>query len=220
MSKPLVYVETTIPSFYYDFRDSPIVAERREITRNWWADAADRYKLVTSSVVLDELARGMSERVPLRLGLLQSVRTVPHVPQVAGIVQTYLLHKLMPAKPPEDALHPALASWHGCDFIVTWNCRHLANPNKATHIPPDQYAAGVTRPKAGYAQGSNGGNRRMSEEWTAADDVVEEVRQIRREIWAQFDNDPEKLIAYYTELDKQYADRMIDAPARQGKPAA
>jgi hypothetical protein len=134
MPKSLVYVETTIPSFYYDFRDSPIVAERREITRGWWANAVDRYELVTSSVVLDELARGMSERVPLRLGLLQSIRTVPHVPEVADIVQTYLSHKLMPAKPPEDALHLALASWHRCDFIVTWNCRHLANPNKAAHI--------------------------------------------------------------------------------------
>jgi hypothetical protein len=62
----------------------------------------------------------------------------------------------------------------------------------------------------------------MSEEWTEADDVVEEVRQIRREIWAQFDNDPDKLIAYYTELDKQYADRGIASPeaGKQGKSAA
>jgi hypothetical protein len=62
----------------------------------------------------------------------------------------------------------------------------------------------------------------MSDEWTEADDAVEEVRQIRREIWAQFDNDPEKLVAYYTELDKQYADRMIDTPGtnKQGKSAA
>jgi hypothetical protein len=52
----------------------------------------------------------------------------------------------------------------------------------------------------------------MSDEWTEADDVVEEVRRIRREIWAEFDNDPEKLIAYYTELDKRYADRMINTP--------
>jgi hypothetical protein len=63
----------------------------------------------------------------------------------------------------------------------------------------------------------------MSEEWTEADDVVEEVRQIRREIWAEFDNDPDKLIAYYTELDKQYADRMIEVkrtPRQQDKSAA
>ena len=129
-----MYVETTIPSFYYDVRDSPAVVERREVTRIWWADAADRYELVTSSVVFDELGRGTSDYVALRLGLVQSLRTIPFVPEVDEIVQTYLRHKLMPANPPEDALHLALASRHACDFIVTWNCRHLANPNKAVHI--------------------------------------------------------------------------------------
>ena len=62
----------------------------------------------------------------------------------------------------------------------------------------------------------------MSDEWTEADDIVEEVREIRRQIWAQLDNDPEKVMAYYMEQQKQYADRMIDAPkpGQQGKSAA
>jgi predicted nucleic acid-binding protein len=134
MPKPRAYVETTIPSFYLDSRQSAAVVKRRSITRAWWVDAWQRYDLVTSSIVLDELARGSSERSALRLGLLQPLQTVPLVPQVTGIVQTYLANKLMPANPPEDALHLALASWHQCDFIVTWNCRHLANPKKAVHI--------------------------------------------------------------------------------------
>jgi hypothetical protein len=62
----------------------------------------------------------------------------------------------------------------------------------------------------------------MTDEWTEADDIVEEIREIRRQIWARLDNDPEKIAAYYMELDKQYADRMIDAPNRvkPGKSAA
>lgn len=134
MPKPRVYVETTIPSFYFDSRESAAVVERRLITRKWWTDAWLRYDLVTSSIVLDELARGGGERILLRVGLLQPLPRVPLVPQVTGIAQTYLANKVMPANPPEDALHLALASWHRCDFIVTWNCRHLANPNKAVHI--------------------------------------------------------------------------------------
>lgn len=43
-------------------------------------------------------------------------------------------HKLMPVSPDADALHLALASSSGCDFIVTWNCKHLANPNKFAHV--------------------------------------------------------------------------------------
>ena len=62
----------------------------------------------------------------------------------------------------------------------------------------------------------------MSDECTEADDAVEEVRRIRRAIWAEFDNDPEKLIAYCTELDKRSADRMINTPEppEQDKSAA
>jgi hypothetical protein len=62
----------------------------------------------------------------------------------------------------------------------------------------------------------------MNEEWTAADDAVEEVREIRREIWGQFDNDPTKLLAHHIELAKQLPPSRI-APPRQpvdGKSAA
>lgn len=134
MPKPRAYVETTIPSFYYDFRTSPEVVSRRDATRRWWADAAERYELVTSRVVMKELAAGMSNRAPLRLALLTGVPTVAIVPPVIRIANTYVEHKLMPANPSEDAWHLALASFHACDLIVTWNCRHLANPNKADHI--------------------------------------------------------------------------------------
>jgi RNA binding exosome subunit len=51
----------------------------------------------------------------------------------------------------------------------------------------------------------------MSDEWTEADDVVEEVREIRRRMWAEFDYDIDKMAAYFMELDKQYADRLVDA---------
>ena len=43
-------------------------------------------------------------------------------------------HKLMPEDPLGDALHLALASYHKCDFLLTWNCKHLANANKFDHI--------------------------------------------------------------------------------------
>lgn len=135
MPKPRVYVETTIPSFYYDFRDSPAVVQRREATRTWWADAADKYELLTSSRVLEELAAGASNQVQLRLGLVSDLPILAPSSDIDDIVEVYLLHRLMPRKPTTaDATHLALASLHRCDFIVTWDSRHLANPNKATHI--------------------------------------------------------------------------------------
>jgi predicted nucleic acid-binding protein len=147
MPNPRVYVETTIPNFYYDLRSSAAVTMRREATRRWWVDAAYLYDLVTSTVVLGELRRGKSSHVPLRLALMSTIPTLAVAEAVDEIVHTYVSNKLMPANPREDALHLALASFYSCDFIVTWNCRHLANPNKRTHIHQINTRLGLRVPR-------------------------------------------------------------------------
>jgi len=131
---PRVYVETTIPSFYHDVRTAPDIVVRREWTRRWWRTAAGRYDLVTSPAVLDELTGGDPERVEKRLDLVRELPLVPVEPAITEIVQAYIRHRVMPADPGGDALHLALASHHKCDFLVTWNCQHLANANKFGHI--------------------------------------------------------------------------------------
>ncbi|HEX6041104.1 hypothetical protein [Longimicrobium sp.] len=91
--------------------------------------------LITSSTVLLELAGGTGERAMVRMDLLREIPIVIPNADVAEIVFMYLRNKLMPAKPTSgDATHLALASYHHCDFLLTWNCKHLANPNKAAHI--------------------------------------------------------------------------------------
>ncbi len=134
MTRRRVYVETTIPSFYHEVRAAPDIVARREWTRRWWHGAPARYELVTSPAVLDELAGGRPERSAERLNLIRNLPLLPIEEAVGEIVETYLRHKLMPADPGGDALHLALASYHKCDFLVTWNCRHLANANKFGHI--------------------------------------------------------------------------------------
>lgn len=134
MTKPRVYVETTIPSFYHEERADPDIVARREWTRPWWDGAATRCELVTSVAVLDELANGPAERSAAWLSLLADLPLVPVVPAIADVVDAYVARRLMPADPAGDALHVALASYHKCDFLVTWNCRHLANANKFAHL--------------------------------------------------------------------------------------
>lgn len=134
MSKPRVYVETTIPSFYHETRTAPDIVARRRWTRQWWSGAPERYELVTSSPVLDDLAGGPRERIAERLTLVRELPLLAIEPGIGEILQAYIRHKLMPADPAGDALHLALASYHKCDFLVTWNCRNLANANKFEHI--------------------------------------------------------------------------------------
>lgn len=147
MPKPRVYVETTIPNFYYDFRASEAVATRREATRGWWATATERYELVTSSVVHNELSAGRGAAVILRLRLLEGIPLLRESSIVTATAQTYIQFKLMPSRPPGDAMHLALASHYGCDFIVTWNCKHLANTNKAHHIQRVNARLGLRVPR-------------------------------------------------------------------------
>ncbi|HEX8359109.1 MAG TPA: type II toxin-antitoxin system VapC family toxin [Longimicrobium sp.] len=134
MSQPRVYVETTIPSAYFEVRTAPTMVARREWTRQWWASAPPRYNLVTSPAVIEELSAGRADRSAERLSLIGHLPLLMIDGTVLGIVREYIRHKLMPADPGGDALHLALASYHRCDFLATWNCQHLANANKFGHV--------------------------------------------------------------------------------------
>lgn len=129
-----IYVETTIPSFYFETREEPVMVARRDWTRSWWDAAHGRDELVTSIAVLDELDRGEFPKKTECLRLIEDLPLLAVEPSVIEIVETYIHRHLMPRNPVGDALHLALASFHRCDFLVTWNCDHLANANKFPHI--------------------------------------------------------------------------------------
>ncbi len=132
--KPRVYVETSIPSFYFEKRREPEMAARRQWTRRWWTTAAKRCELATSVAVLNELKRGRFAAKEDCLELLGGLQLLAVDPPVIEISEAYVTHHVMPQDPLGDALHLALASYHKCDFLVTWNCTHLANANKFGHI--------------------------------------------------------------------------------------
>ena len=107
---------------------------RRDWTRQWWNRACVACELVTSPPVIDELERG---GFPSREECLRLIAPLPLLAveqPVLEIVQAYIAHQVMPRSPVGDALHLALASFHRCDFLVTWNCKHLANASKFAHI--------------------------------------------------------------------------------------
>jgi predicted nucleic acid-binding protein len=132
--RSIVYVETTVPSFYYEARTDPDMVARREWTREWWRVASERHELVTSAAVIDELEQGDYDSRAECLALVGTLPMLEIGPDVLEIVEAYIARHVMPADPAGDALHLALASVNRCDFLVTWNCKHLANANKFGHI--------------------------------------------------------------------------------------
>jgi predicted nucleic acid-binding protein len=134
MSKPRVYVETTIPSAYHTSRTDADMLVCRYETRRWWKRARGICDLVTSLAVRQELAQGTSTLVASRLAMLDGLELVDPHAAVLETAAVYINEKLMPSDPLGDALHLALASHHGCDVLLTWNYLHLANPTKVHRI--------------------------------------------------------------------------------------
>jgi predicted nucleic acid-binding protein len=131
---PRVYIETSIPSFYCTTRPDPESVARKNWTQHWRDFKREGCEVYTSEAVIEELGRGDYPTQAAALSLIGGVPLLTIEPAIWEIVRTYTRHFLMPAHPAGDALHLALASYYNCDFLLTWNCEHLANANKFPHI--------------------------------------------------------------------------------------
>jgi predicted nucleic acid-binding protein len=141
-----VYIETTIPSFYHTLRTDPESVARMHWTRQWWELYAAESELLSSDAVLAELGRGAGERTEARIALLGDVEMLEITAEVNEIARVYIQRLVMPNDPGGDALHLALASFHHVEVLLTWNCLHLANPNKMQHIRLVNYELGLPMP--------------------------------------------------------------------------
>ena len=129
-----VYIETTIPSIYYDDRPEPEMVARQHWTRQWWDGERHGYRLCTSAAVLDELRKRAHPRQEEKTRLLDGVPLLDVTDEVVEVAQVYIKNYVMPGDPVGDALHLALAAYHKVDILLTWNCRNLANEKKIDHI--------------------------------------------------------------------------------------
>jgi hypothetical protein len=132
--RPRVYIETTIPSLYFETRAEHVMAARREWTRQWWDGERHGYDLFTGISVIEELERWPKPEKDRAVALVAGLPLLPVNVDVEEAVDAYVANKVMPSNPRGDALHLALASYHRCHFLLTWNCAHLANANKFEHI--------------------------------------------------------------------------------------
>jgi len=126
--KKSVYFDTSIPSFLFDDRES--IQFQRGITWKWWRTEAERYQVWISEFVLAELTKGDYPNKKQTIQFAMQLPVLPHSPEIGNIVESYINNYLMPKDTAGDAMHLAYASFHNIDFLMTWNCDHLANGNK------------------------------------------------------------------------------------------
>lgn len=142
-----VYIETTIPSAYVTRRTDVGSIYRREKTRGWWQEQLDLYEAWISDNVLAELQQG---DWPGRAEALELIEPLPRLDideEVLSVARRYVHDHLVPMDVGGDALHLAVACVHEVDFLLTWNIRHLANPNKFNHLVVINRRLGLLTPQ-------------------------------------------------------------------------
>lgn len=123
-----VYVETSIIRY---LRQKPgtqvVLAARQLLTHQWWNDERSHYQLVASQFVIDEASAGDPTLAAERLQLLAGIPLLPLDPVIVDIADEIMSRAILPEKARTDALHIATVAHHRIQYLLTWNCRHIAN---------------------------------------------------------------------------------------------
>ncbi len=127
MTKPKVYIETSVVSYLTSLPSRDLIrAAHQELTIEWW-QRCDRFELFASEAVLQEAAAGHPEPAGRRLAALAECVVLAVNEQVVDLAAALLFANALPAKAMVDALHVGAAAVHGMEYLLTWNCKHIAN---------------------------------------------------------------------------------------------
>jgi hypothetical protein len=123
-----VYIETSILG-YLTARPSKnlVLTANAEVTREWWEKRRKAFILYISQAVVKEVSQGDTEIASQRLDILRDLPLLDLNQSVTDLAERFLERSNLPSKADVDALHIAAATIHGMDYLLTWNCKHIAN---------------------------------------------------------------------------------------------
>ena len=126
--KESIYLETSVISYYTSRPSRDIIAlAHQEITREWWPGALKRFEVFISQAVIDEAGSGDIEAAKKRLEILNDFPCLEINEKVEELAKKYMESLNIPKKSLRDAFHLAISSVHNIDYLVTWNCTHIAS---------------------------------------------------------------------------------------------
>ena len=142
-----VYIETTIVSYLASKPSRDIqVAAHQQATRDWWEEPRRQFECFISQVVLDEIKEGDAGAVEKRMAVVADL-PVLEAPEAAERLAGEILRSgAIPANAVRDAAHIAVAAVHSIDYLLTWNCRHLANAQIMRRVAAVCRAGGLVMP--------------------------------------------------------------------------
>ena len=143
-----IYIETTIVSY---LEASPsrdlILTAHQGITQEWWRKERGRYRCVTSEEVIREASLGDPTMSRRRVEALSGIPVLRVDDPVRLLAKELVQERLLPPAVISDALHAAVATLHMVDYLLTWNCRHLANPHLQKGLRTFMAGCGLVLPE-------------------------------------------------------------------------
>jgi len=125
---PSIYVETSVISYLVARPStSARVAANQDLTREWWQGRRKRFELYASAVVVGEAQRGDPVMAAARVAIVRELRLAQVTREALDLATALIAGSGVPQKANEDALHIAVAATNGLDYLLTWNCTHIAN---------------------------------------------------------------------------------------------
>ena len=126
--KPRIYLETSVISYLVGrLSRDVVVLGNQELTREWWVNRRAEHDLFVSEVVIAEAAIGDAELARQRLAICEDLRLLAVTDEAERLAPLLLKAAAMASNAETDALHIAVAAVHGLDYLLSWNCSHIAN---------------------------------------------------------------------------------------------
>jgi predicted nucleic acid-binding protein len=130
-----VYIETTILSYLVanPARDI-VIAGHQQTTQEWWSTRRTDFDCFISQVVIDEISAGDPTEVSKRLAVAGTLNSLAVTFDSERITESIMKSGVLPKRAVRDAAHIAVATVHNIQYLLTWNCKHLANAQIAKRI--------------------------------------------------------------------------------------
>jgi hypothetical protein len=133
--KPTVYLESSVVSYFANEISSDLkVAAEQRITREWWTRILPRVDPYVSEFVLAEISKGKSAYADARRSAIRDFTLLPTTDDIYTLANAYIRKLALPKNGEIDAYHLAMAAVHEVDFLLSWNCKHIANALKYSLI--------------------------------------------------------------------------------------
>ena len=144
--KPRLYVETSIVSYLTAYPSRDLVrAAHQQVTRDWWTTRS-RYDLFLSEFVIDEASKGVQIAAAERLVALRDLAMLNTTDAAVSLAMELVRVGDLPKKAIVDAFHIGVAAVRGMDYLLSWNCRHIANATMRGRIEATCRTHGVEPP--------------------------------------------------------------------------